>query len=122
MYQDFYNGVDMSETMYKKASARLGRHIQQGNVQIVQDTFKFLKTEAAPDRYIFTYVLDLLPPAHIDMFATLLREKMQSKPGSKICIANLTYGVDPLSRIVTNIWQLLYKYLGGAAVGGVARS
>lgn len=115
-----YTGVDMSETMYNKASARLKPYFEQGVAEhhLVTNTFEFLLKEPAADRYIFTYVLDLLPPANIDNFVALLKGKMQSKPDSKICIVNLTYGVDPLSRIVTNIWQLLYKHLGGDAVGG----
>jgi phospholipid N-methyltransferase len=117
----FYVGVDSSKSLQRKATQRLKPYIDGGTAEVhfANDSFAFLEEWDSPvDRYIFTYVLDLLPKTDIDRFARLLRSKLQSRRSSKICIVNLTYGYTPLSRMVTNSWQLLYRYLGGAAVGG----
>jgi cyclopropane fatty-acyl-phospholipid synthase-like methyltransferase len=116
-----YTGVDLSATMHATASARLAEHIKADRAELLltNNSFDFLQEWEGPvDRYIFTYVLDLLPEADIRRFASLLRARLEKNPSSKVCIVNLTYGFDPLSRVVTNAWQLLYRYLGGAAVGG----
>jgi cyclopropane fatty-acyl-phospholipid synthase-like methyltransferase len=116
-----YTGVELSATMHASASARLAAHIRDGRADLLltENSFDFLQEwEGHVDRYIFTYVLDLLPEADIRRFASLLHARLRKQPTAKVCIVNLTYGFDPLSRIVTNTWQLLYRYLGGAAVGG----
>jgi phospholipid N-methyltransferase len=115
-----YVGVDMSKTMFDKASGRLNSYIKKGSVQIVlvNDTFAFIESlEPVIDRFVFTYVLDLLPHSEIIRFAEALKSKLRPNSG-KVCIVNLTYGFNPFSRVVTNIWQLIYTTFGGASVGG----
>jgi hypothetical protein len=120
-----YVGVDMSQTMHDKSNARLTPYIRDGvaRLHLVNDTFDFLASDLADgsvDRFIFTYVLDLLPPDVIRGFAHILPAKMSTSIHSpaKVCIVNLTYGFDSLSRLVTNVWQMLYYMLGGGLVGG----
>lgn len=116
-----YTGVDLSETLKTKAAERLAKHVKSGRAELllVKDSFEFLNTLKEPvDRYVFTYVLDLLPSEDITRFVQLLQEKLRHHSNAKVCVANLTYGYTPLSRIVTNLWQLIYRTLGGAAVGG----
>lgn len=115
-----YTGADMSAAMVTKATARLKPFIDGGGVRLlhVNDSLSFLAAqEASVDRFVFTYVLDLLPPADIDDLAKVLREKLKGS-NAKVCMVNLTHGFTGLSRLVTNVWQLLYRHLGGAAVGG----
>ncbi len=115
-----YVGIELSATMHNKSSTRLSPYITNGNVKfnLVGDSVRFAQQIDFPvDRFVLTYVLDLMPPETINAFMKIFKGKARNKD-SKVCIANLTYGVDGLSRIVTNIWQLLYVTLGGEHVGG----
>lgn len=118
-----YTGVDMSRTMHDISAQRLAPFLDDGvvNLHVVNDTFDFILSgleNGSVDRFIFTYVLDLLPPNVIRGFANTIPEKMNHLNNAKVCIVNLTFGFSPLSRIVTNVWQILYQILGGGYVGG----
>ena len=118
-----YIGVDMSQTMHNKCALRLFPFIEEGLVQlhVVDDTFDFIINRLGDDtvdRFVFTYVLDLLPSDTISGFASIITEKLKKNQESKVCVVNLTYGFTPFSRLVTNVWQFLYKVLGGGFVGG----
>ena len=118
-----YTGIDMSHTMYEKASKRLNPFIVEGIAQlhVVNDTFTFLNhtlKQDSVDRFVFTYVLDLLPPGVIAEFAHAVHDKLNHHHDGRVCVVNLTYGYSLFSRIVTNIWQILYRVLGGEFMGG----
>lgn len=115
-----YYGIEISSTMHEKSSQRLAQHIAAGTVQlhVVEDSLAAAASISFPvDKIVLTYVMDLMPEDVLHEFVAIFRSKLRSS-SSKVCVVNLTYGIDPLSRIVTNLWQLAYKYLGGERVGG----
>jgi phospholipid N-methyltransferase len=123
-----YYGIEVSSTMYEKASERVNHHLfsrqkdaKLANVQmnLVSDSVQFSRENITfpVDKFILTYVMDLMPQEDLRQFVDIFHSKLRSKE-SKICIVNLTYGFTPLSRIVTNLWQILYVTLGGHNVGG----
>ena len=82
------------------------------------DSVAFAEQLSFPvDRFVLTYVLDLMPPKAIDGFMQVFKSKARSED-ARVCVVNLTYGVDSISRVITNIWQLLYVTIGGQYVGG----
>lgn len=110
-----YLGVDISQTMVD---------LCQNNIEKYSDRTKCCKNEGEPkidipdqsaDRFISTYVLDLLTAEDI---MTLLNEAYRILlPGGYLCLASLTHGVSTISNIVEIIWNSLYK-LKPSIVGG----
>ena len=120
-YNVNYIGIDLSKTMSIASSKRLQSYINNGSVELylIDNSLDFLESWKKPvDRYIFTYILDLLPDQEINQFSNILSKKLKEHNNSKVCIVNLTYGFTSFSRILTNIWQLLYTTLGGSILGG----
>lgn len=59
------------------------------------------------DRFVATYVLDLLPDAAI---ANVLREAHRLLMGDgKLCVITSTEGTGPISRLVSAAWMRLYR-------------
>jgi phospholipid N-methyltransferase len=125
-----YYGIDVSRTMHKKASQRVAYHFKDfenlseknkidAQMILVTDSLEFLANNISfpVDRFVLTYVMDLMPVDVLHEFVDLFGSKLRDS-SSKICVVNLTYGFTPLSRIVTNVWQILYRLLGGDVVGG----
>ena len=60
------------------------------------------------DRFVSTYVLDLLAP---DFIERLLSEAHRLLvPGGKLCLVSLTFGASRLSRAVCWGWQRLWRF------------
>ncbi len=73
------------------------------------------REDGAFDRFVSTYVLDLLSDEDID---ALLREAHRVlAPGGRLCLASLTFGVGPVSRLVTGTWQRLHRWRGSLTGG-----
>jgi len=67
------------------------------------------------DRFVSTYVLDLLAP---DFIERLLSEAHRVLvPGGKLCLVSMTFGASPLSRAVCWGWHRLWR-LSPGIVGG----
>ncbi|WP_038250506.1 class I SAM-dependent methyltransferase [Ghiorsea bivora] len=111
----YYLGVDISQTMVA---------LCQKNIEQYSDRAKCYKNEGKPiinitdqsaDRFISTYVLDLLTEEDI---IVLLNEAYRILlPGGYLCLASLTHGTSFVSHIVEFIWSSLYK-LKPSIVGG----
>ena len=77
--------------------------------------FSFDRPDASQDRVVATYVLDLLSDADIRTFLDDAHRLLA--PGGRLCVAGLTEGGDPLSRLVARLWDALHA-LRPAWVGG----
>jgi ubiquinone/menaquinone biosynthesis C-methylase UbiE len=71
--------------------------------------------DARFDRFVATYVLDLLAVG--DIRALLAEARRVLVPGGLICLVSLTFGATRAARIVTRIWQAAYA-LTPRLVGG----
>lgn len=110
-----YLAVDSSTTMVRLANARLARF---GNRVVVQQTDGSLQFETAYgsyDRFVSTYVVDLLSVSDI---ATLLSEahRLLTREG-RLCLVSGTHGSAGLPRLVTGLWAAVHA-LRPALVGG----
>ncbi|MCX6049779.1 MAG: class I SAM-dependent methyltransferase [Chloroflexi bacterium] len=97
-----YVGVDSSTTMVALAKERLAP---------LGARAKIIQTDGAPqldlpadsfDRFISTYVLDLLSEA--DIQAILAEAQRILSPGALLGVASLTHGNTLVSRLVEKIW------------------
>jgi SAM-dependent methyltransferase len=110
-----YLAVDSSATMVRLARARLERFGARVTVQQTDGSPQFGECSGACDRFVSTYVLDLLCASDI---AQLLSEahRLLMAEGC-VCLVSLTRGSTRLSRLVTRAWTHLHA-LSPWLVGG----
>ncbi len=111
-----YLGYDLSATMVGLARQRLAGFGPRARVEQTDGSVRLHEVEAAAfDRFISTYVLDLLPETDI---TTLLAEARRVlRPGGRLGLISLTHGHNSLSCLLVSGWEWLYKRRPGW-VGG----
>ena len=110
-----YLGVDLSPRMVALARERLAPFGPRAEVRLSTGGVALELPDAACDRFLSTFVLDLLPEAEIrQALAEALRVL---RPGGRLCLAGLSTGVGPLSRAVAKLWGALQRS-APALVGG----
>ena len=110
-----YRGVDLSETMVGLASERLSRFSDRARVTITAGEPAVPLPSGSIDRFLSTYVLDLLPP---DRIKEVLSEAHRALAADGLlCLAGITPGNTALSRVVMALWRLVYS-IRPAIVGG----
>ena len=110
-----YAGVDISSTMIALATRRLAHWDMRATVSQVDGTPRLPYADATFDRFVATYVLDLLSDAAI---ANVLHEAHRLlMSGGKLCVITSTEGTGPISRRVSTVWKRLYE-INPNLVGG----
>lgn len=113
--QSHYAGIDISTTMVEIATRRLTRWSGRTTVEEADGTRGLPYADGQFDRFVATYVFDLLPLSSIGL---LLREAHRVlSPEGKLCAVTSTEGIGPASRIISKIWKALYDRRPGL-VGG----
>ena len=110
-----YVGLDISGTMVSLAQERLKPWSERARVDQSDGTHRILERDHSFDRFISTYVFDLLAPDFIDRLLSEARRVLV--PGGKLCLVSMTFGPSPLSRAVCSGWQRLWR-LSPGIVGG----
>ena len=110
-----YTGVDLSSTMVALTRERLEAFADRADVRQSDGALKFDEPDASVDRFVATYVLDLLSEADI---STVLAEAHRLlEPGGLLCLAGLSYSSQLLAKMKITLWELAYrvnpKWLGG---------
>ena len=110
-----YVGLDLSDTMIKLAQSRTARFGGRAAIQQTSGTTRVDFPDGAFDRFISTYVLDLLSENYID---SLLSEAYRILAnGGLLGLVSLTRGPRGLSRFVSWSWERLHQFspvlLGG---------
>jgi len=103
-----YVGLDISTTMVKIAAQRLAKWSRRATVQQADGTAKLPYEDHAFDRFVATYVLDLLPQPAIDYVLSEATRLLRSN--GKLCVVSSTEGITPVSRIVSSIWKRIYDF------------
>lgn len=110
-----YAATDLSSTMVRLARDRLLPFGQRCQVYPSDGDFDFPSYGGPFDRFVTTYVLDLLSPAEIQDVFTNAHAAMV--PGGLFCHAGLTEGVGPASKTTSAFWALIHRFkpilLGG---------
>ncbi len=110
-----YVGLDISTTMVALARRRLEPWRDRAEVRRTTGSMALDLPSGGFDRFVSTYVLDLLGE---DDIRRLLSEahRLLSADG-RLCLASLTHGQTPLTRLVSRTWQRVHA-LRPRLVGG----
>lgn len=110
-----YVGLDISETMVSLAKKRLDQWPERARVYQIDGSPRIPELDASFDRFVSTYVLDLLAP---DFITRLLSEARRLlAPEGRLCLVSLTHGTSRFSGAVCWGWQKLWR-LRPTIVGG----
>ena len=110
-----YLGVDVSSRMVEIARARLARFGRRAEVALTDGSVRVPGAAGRFDRFVATYVLDLLSEG--DARVLLGEAHRVLAAGGLACLAGLTHGVTPASRLVSSLWGAVQS-CAPARVGG----
>jgi len=102
-----YLGIDVSSTMIGISSTRLAPHAARASAILASGDLKLPLPDVSVDRFVSTYVLDLLSDsATLQLLAEARR--VLDRHGL-LCVAGISRGTTPLSRAVMSAWQWLFR-------------
>ncbi len=110
-----YTAVDVSGTMVAIAAERLAPFAARAEVERTDGSFPLRHRAASFDRFIATYVLDLLDEE--ELRCALSEAARLLLPGGLLGIVSLTAGERPLERAITGVWARIQR-LSPRTVGG----
>lgn len=118
-----YLGLDLSGRMATLARDRLSTFGPRAAVQQTDGRLSFAQESGSQDCVMATYVLDLLSSSDIrDVLAEAHRVLHSS---GRLVLAGLTWGEEPIARLVSTIWYGLYSvrptWVGGCRPVDVRR-
>jgi ubiquinone/menaquinone biosynthesis C-methylase UbiE len=110
-----YVAVDSSTTMIRLARARLARFGSRVQVQQTDGSLQFDAHSEIYDRFVSTYVADLLSTS--DIAALFCEAHRLLLPGGRLCLVSLATGTGLFSRLLMSAWAGLHR-LSPTIVGG----
>jgi len=110
-----YKGVDVSTTMIDIASNRLIPFASRAEVILSDGTMVMPLADHSIDRFVSTYVLDLLSEQQIHQVITEAHRVLTEE--GKLCLASLTSGNTVISRTISGLWSMMF-HLSASLVGG----
>ncbi len=110
-----YVGLDLSQTMIDLAQGRVAPWGDRARVQRTDGSPTLPMNDGAFDRFLSTYVLDLL--SEEDIHAVLREARRVLAPGGRLCLASLTFGQTLPSRLACRAWSAIHA-LRPRLVGG----
>ena len=102
-----YVGVDVSPTMVRLAREALAPWAPRTSVLQSDGAVSLPFDDGTFDRFVSTYVLDLLSPEDIGLL--LAEAHRVLRPGGVLGLASLTSGSTPSARLLTALWQGLWS-------------
>jgi ubiquinone/menaquinone biosynthesis C-methylase UbiE len=102
-----YLGTDISDTMVSLASERLRDWRDRAAVRLSDGAPVVDLPDHSVDRFLSTYVLDLLSPS--DIRAVLGEAHRILVPRGLLCLVSLTHGERGVSRLVSWLWRGAYR-------------
>jgi ubiquinone/menaquinone biosynthesis C-methylase UbiE len=110
-----YAGFDLSDAMVHETRAHLAPWKDRAQVHLTDGSSTLPLEDGACDRFVATYVLDLL--SELDIRATLGEARRLLAPGGRLCLASLTFGTTRRSRAVCRAWSAIHS-VSPRLVGG----
>ena len=110
-----YVGFDISTTMVSLAQERLKAWSERAGVYQSEGSSRIPEPDGTFDRFVSTYVFDLLAPDFIDQLLSEAHRLLV--PEGRLCLVSMTFGASPLSRAVCWGWQRVWRLRPGI-VGG----
>ena len=102
-----YRGVDISTTMIQLATERLRPFESRVMVTQTSDETAISLDDNSIDRFVSTYVFDLLPQASVQNVLSQAHHALQAD--GLLCLVSITPGTTPISRFVMNTWQWVFS-------------
>ncbi|MGH9821957.1 MAG: class I SAM-dependent methyltransferase [Blastocatellia bacterium] len=102
-----YYGYDISPIMNGIAVRRLERYGDRVRLQITEGAPEIPAADSSVDRFLSTYVLDLLPAE--DISAVLNDAYRVLRPDGLVCLAGLTFAQKWHSRAVMSLWTGIHS-------------
>lgn len=103
-----YTGIDISSTMGGLARERLKPWQDRVTLHVSDGSTRRVAADNSFDRFVSTYVLDLMSEDSIKYVLGEAHRILKSK--GKLCLVSLTRGDSPVNRVVTGIWNSLYSW------------
>lgn len=103
-----YVGIDISATMVSLATQHLASWGGRATLEQADGTVRLPYPDRAFDRFVATYVLDLLPESAIHFVMNEAHRLLRTN--GKLCVASSTEGIQPVSRALTSIWKRVYAF------------
>jgi len=110
-----YLGLDVSATMVRLARARVATFGARVEIRQTEGAPRIEAPAGSFDRFVSTYVLDLLPEQEIRILLGEARRVLA--PGGLLGIASLTHGGRGLPGVASWLWERVHR-LRPALVGG----
>jgi SAM-dependent methyltransferase len=110
-----YLGFDLSPRMVEISKRRLARFGDRARVALTDGVSPLPLPVASCDRFVSTYVLDLLEPEHISLVLGDARRLLAH--GGRLGLSSLTFGRGAGSKTLIAIWRGLFR-LAPSLVGG----
>ena len=110
-----YLGLDISSEMISLSASRLEAFKNRAKVQLTDGEVTFDLPYASYDRFVSTYVFDLLSEQDASQILTEAHRIL--KPGGRLCIASLTEGQSRWSKLVSKSWAFVQR-ISPSTVGG----
>jgi SAM-dependent methyltransferase len=102
-----YWGCDVSTTMNGLAQDRLEPFGDRAEVELTKGESELPLPNASADRFLSTYVLDLLSPE--DIKAVLAEADRILSTDGLLCLVGITTGATRVSGLVMRLWQLIHS-------------
>lgn len=103
----WYRGVDVSRQMIDLARTRLQSYGDRVQLEQSDGTIRLDAPDSSVDCVVATYVLDLLSLEDIGAF--LLEARRVLTDDGRLCVAGLTVGPTPVSRVVSWVWSRVHR-------------
>jgi len=110
-----YVGVDISETMADLSRTRLQRFHGRAQVLLVDGSRPLPGSDGTFDRFVSTYVFDLLSPE--DSAVMLEGARRLLGPDGLLCVVSLAHGRTRATRLISSAWAAIWSRVP-VAVGG----
>lgn len=110
-----YHGVDLSPKMVELAQQRLAEYSPRATVSLTDGGPPSSEPGHAYDRFLSTYVFDLL--SEEDIRSTMQEARRMLRDDGLLCLAGLSTGVGPVSRAVAGALRWVQAHRP-AVVGG----
>jgi ubiquinone/menaquinone biosynthesis C-methylase UbiE len=110
-----YLGVDVSSTMIELASARVMKFADRARVVLVNGSPTIAAADCEYDRFLSSFVLDLMPAENIK--AVLMEARRVLQPAGQLALVGLCHGFNRGTRLVDGVWSWLARHRPGW-VGG----
>jgi ubiquinone/menaquinone biosynthesis C-methylase UbiE len=102
-----YSGIDISSTMIQLATERLKSFGPRAMVTLASTNVDIPVGDNSIDRFVSTYVFDLLPQAVVQKVLDEAHRALQAD--GLLCLVSITPGKTPISRFVMGTWQWVFS-------------